>query len=214
MRATVSRAVMSLAIRCLGERRREWALAMRAEFEVAAGEGKPLAFACGCLIAALREMPGHAEGRDTLANYALALGLLIPMAVLQFGLALGFSSVLVGGEASHGVLLPGVSHNPMLAWSQVSAAPSLLGLWFLLGIGHLRLAWVLVERDWGRVVKVGAFIGATLATLALVMGALALDLTFVALQALAMAIEAKALITAARRQDRLSSDGALGMPTG
>ena len=214
MTAVVSRAVMSLALRCMGGSRREWALAMRAEFDEAIADGKPLAFATGCLIAAWRQMPGDAEGRDVLANYALALGLLIPMAVLQFGLALGFSSVLVGGEASHGVLLPGVSQNPMLAWSQVSAAPSLLGLWFLLGLGHLRLAWVLVERDWVRVVKVGAFIGATLATLALVMGVLALDLTFVTLQAAAMAIEVRALVAAARRQARLFPDGVVRMPAG
>lgn len=214
MTAVVSRAVMSLALRCMGESRREWALAMRAEFDEAIADGRPLAFAAGCLIAAWREMPGDAEGRDVLANYALALGLLIPMAVLQFGLALGFSSVLIGGEASHGALLPGVSHNPMLAWSQVSAAPSLLGLWLLLGLGHLHLAWVLVERDWARVIKVGAFIGATLATLTLVMAALALDLTFVTLQAVAIAIEVRALVAAARRQSRLYQDDALAVAAG
>ena len=72
MTAALSRAVMSLAICCLGESRREWALAMQAEFEAATAEGEAFAFATGCLIAAWCEMPKHAEGRLVLANYALA----------------------------------------------------------------------------------------------------------------------------------------------
>jgi len=84
MTAAVSRALMALAICCLGESRREWALAMRGEFEAAIEEREPLAFAAGCLIAAWREMPKHAEGRLVLANHALALGLLVPVAVFQF----------------------------------------------------------------------------------------------------------------------------------
>src|ERR1700712_3452057 len=79
MTAVAARAVMSLATCCLGEDRREWALAMQGEFEVAAEKGEPLAFAAGCLIAAWGEMPKHEEGRLVLANYTLALGLLIPM---------------------------------------------------------------------------------------------------------------------------------------
>ena len=45
MTAPVSRAVMSLAICCMGESRREWALAMQAEFEAAIGKGERFAFA-------------------------------------------------------------------------------------------------------------------------------------------------------------------------
>ncbi|HEY6815485.1 MAG TPA: hypothetical protein VI168_08105, partial [Croceibacterium sp.] len=137
MTAAVARAVMALAVCCLGESRREWALAMRVEFDEARAEGRALAFATGCLATAWRAMPEHAEGRLVLARYALALGLLIPMAVLQFALAFGFSSVFVGEGAANGVLLAGRSHNPMLAWSQVSAVPSLLALWLLLGMAHL-----------------------------------------------------------------------------
>jgi hypothetical protein len=202
MTAAVARAVMSLAMSCLGESRREWALAMQAEFEIARAEGEPLAFATGCLIAALGEMPKLAEGRLVLANYALALGVLIPMGVVQFALVFGFSS-LFEGEAFSGVLLAGATQNPVLASSQSGAAPSLLALWLMLGVGHFRLAWVLVDRDWARVVKVSALIGATLGTLLMVMAALLLDLTFVTLQVAAMAIELTALVVVARRHARL-----------
>jgi hypothetical protein len=193
---------MSLAMCSLGETRREWAQAMRAEFDMAIADGKPLAFATGCLIAAWRELPTEAEGRLVLTNYALALGVLIPMGVLQFALVFGFSS-LFEGEAFNGVLLAGATQNPVLASSQSGAAPSLLALWLMLGVGHLRLAWVVVDRDWARVVKVSALIGATLLTLLMVMAALLLDLTFVTLQVAAMAIELTALVAVGRRHARL-----------
>ena len=54
MTAAISRAVMALAICCLGESRREWGLAMQAEFDEALADGKPFAFAIGCLLAAFR----------------------------------------------------------------------------------------------------------------------------------------------------------------
>jgi hypothetical protein len=53
MTALVSRAIMAVAVCCLDESRREWSAAMRAEFETAVTEGKPLRFAVGCLAAAI-----------------------------------------------------------------------------------------------------------------------------------------------------------------
>jgi hypothetical protein len=202
MTVAVSRAVMLVAECCLGESRREWALAMRAEFEVAAVEGRPFAFALGCLTAAWREMPNHAEGRLVLSNYALALGVLIPMAVLQFALALDVSS-LFGGAELNGVVPAAASRMLLLAPSQFDAAPSLLALRLLIGAAHLRLAWVLLELDWARVAQAGALIGAAMASFFLFTGALGLDLTFLAVQAAAMAIEFAAVLAAARRHERL-----------
>ena len=203
MTAPVSRAAMVVAACCLGESRREWARAMRAEFEVAAAEGRPFAFALGCLVAAWREMPSHAEGRLVLSNYALALGVLIPMAVLQFAMALDLSSVFAGGRALNGLLPADASTNLLLAPSQLDAAPSLMALRLLIGVGHLRLAWVLVELDWARVAKAGALIGAAMMTFFLFTAALGLDLTFLVLQGAAIAIELTALVAAARRHERL-----------
>jgi hypothetical protein len=201
---------MEVAFRCLGASRREWALAMRAEFDVAVADGRPFAFAGGCLVAAWREMPNHAEGRLVLSNYALALGVVIPLAVLQFGLALGISSAFAAGfsagGAPGGAVLVGGSQNLLLAPSQLDAAPGLAGLWFLIGLGHLRLAWVLVERDWGRVANAGALIGAALTTLSLFTTALALDATFVVLQGAAIAIEFMTIVGAAGRHAGFSPE--------
>ena len=208
MTAPLSRAVMSLAVCCMGESRREWALAMQAEFEVATAEGEPLAFATGCLIAAWCEMPKQAEGRLVLVNYALALGLLIPMAVFQFASVIGFSSILIQWGGSDASLLAGVSHNPYSAYAQLNAVPSLLALWLLLGMGHLRLAWALVDRDWSRVVKVCALIGATMVTLFIVTGVLLLDVTFLISQVPALAIELACLFAAERWNARLLANAA------
>lgn len=210
MTAAVARAVMALAVCCMGESRREWAGAMRAEFDEALAEGKPFAFAIGCLAAALSAMPSHVEGRLVLVNYALALGLVIPIAALQFVLPFGFSTI--PGDAIGGVLLAGAnSENPVLA-CQFDAAPILLALWLFLGVGHLRLAWVLVDGDWAGVTKASAFIGANLATLCLVTVTLALDLTFVISQIVTMAIELWVLVFAARRHAELLPDAAREMP--
>ena len=207
MRALVSRAMMAIAVRCLGEGRREWALAMRAEFDLAITDGRPFAFAAGCLVAAWRELPNHAEGRLVFGTYSLALGLLIPMAALEFALALGLSSLFVGAGWSRGIVMAGAdTQNPFYTWAEHGAAPCLLALWLLLGIGHLCLAWALVERDWARVTKVGALLGATLATLFIVTAALFLDVTFVILQAVAVAIELAALAALAQRDAQLFSD--------
>jgi len=99
MTAAFARAVMALAVRCLRADCYEWGLAMEAEFEAAAEDGKPLLFATGCLIAGWREMVNHDEGRLVLAKYALALGLLLPIAGLQFERVIGVSSVFYGQES-------------------------------------------------------------------------------------------------------------------
>lgn len=194
MTQALAKAVMTLATASLGENRREWAFAMEGEFEAAIEDGTSLAFATGCLIAAWREVPRQAEGRLVLANYALALGLLIPMAVLQFAQAVGVTLTI------------GDSPNPYLAWSQLTAAPILLILWVLLGMGHLRLAWALVERDWLGVMRVGALIGAAMITLFLFMGVLFLDVGALLSQAVALAFELTAILAAARGQARLVSN--------
>ena len=202
MTQAAAKAVMTLATSCLGENRREWAFAMEGEFEAAIEDGKPLAFATGCLIAAWREMPKQAEGRLVLANYALALGLLIPMAVLQFMQAVGVTLTI------------GDNQNPYLAWSQLTAAPILLILWLLLGIGHLRLAWVLVERDWSGVMRVGALIGAAMVTLFLFMGVLFLDIDALLSQVAALAFELMAILATARGQARLLSSATIEVAVG
>ena len=76
MKAALPRAIMALAECCMDDSRREWSAAMRAEFEEAVADGRSLSFAAGCFAAAWREMLTREQGRYTLTNYALALGLM------------------------------------------------------------------------------------------------------------------------------------------
>jgi hypothetical protein len=192
----VSRALLSLASRSLGSARRTWAMAMEAEFEAAVEDRRPFLFALGCLFAAWREIGKHSEGRLILANYALALGLLIPMAALQFQQAAGFLS-LAGGPP-FGIPSAADGPNLYLIWSQNNAIPILLITWLLLGMAHLCLAWMLVEGDWPRIVKCGTLIGAAMITLSLFMGVLMLDLSSLRAQVAELAIEFVAVVSISR----------------
>lgn len=193
---------MVLAACSLGESRREWALAMQGEFEGAIQDQRPLAFAAGCLIAAWREMPAHEHGRFVLANYALALGLLIPTAGLQLACVAGIPYLPLG-QGLYGMLTPGSAQQLYLSDAYRAAKPVLLTLWLLLGGGHLRLAWVLLEHDWSRVVNMGALTVAASATLVVFTVVLFLDASAAGLQALMLAIELSAVYASARWHARL-----------
>ena len=211
MRVALSKALVSLAIGCLGESRREWARAMEAEFETAVEDGTPLAFATGCLIAACGEMPRHQNGRFTLASYMLALGLLVPMAALQFACAMDCPT-LFAGQAMLGALDGGTTREPYLASAQISAVPVLLLLWLALGVAHLRLAWLLVDRDWSRAFKVGALIAAATVTFLLFAETLLLNSAPLLLQATALGVELLAILTAARWHARIASGLSCDIP--
>jgi hypothetical protein len=202
-----SRAVMTLATCCLGESRRDWALAMEGEFDAATREGRPLAFATGCLITAWREMPKHQDGRLVLASYALALGLLIPMAVFPFACAIGLPQLSAGRGILFGMATAGGEASPYLTSAQMAAVPALLLLWLLLGVGRLCLAWVLVEGDWSRALNIGALIAAVTVTLYLLMGVLFLDGTPLIPPVVELAIELTVILVAARRDSQLSLNG-------
>lgn len=148
---------------------------MQAEFEEARAAGGELPFAMGCLIAAWREMPRHAEGRLKLVDHALALGLLVPVAFLQFACAIGLSS---GQGGTYGVLAMISTEDPYLVDAQSSALTALLVLWLLLGAAHLRLAWALLDREWTRVVQGAALIAAAALTLVTMVEVLHLHAAF------------------------------------
>lgn len=194
---------MAVAAASLGENRREWALAMQAELDWAIEDGSPLAFAIGCLIAAWREMPRQAQGRFALANHALALGVLIPTAVLQLACVVGFPYLFLGRGGIDGIVAARRSQDPYLADPYLAAVPALVALWLLLGMGHLCLAWLLLDRDWARVAKVGALILAASATLVIFAGVLFMDDAGVVLQALLLAIELTAIYGSARWHARV-----------
>jgi hypothetical protein len=196
---------MLLAIRCLGEGRREWALAMQGEFGAAIDAGKPLAFATGCLIASWREMPKHEQGRFVLANYSLALGLIIPMAALQFACAAGLPFLFSTSDGPYAVPALDGGQELYLSDAYLAAQPGLLGLWLLLCLLHLRLAWVLLECDWSRVIRAGSLSAALTATLVLANGVMLLVDDRAVLQAAALSIELLAIVVSARWHARLAA---------
>jgi len=193
MTAAVARALMVLATCCMGQTRREWALAMQAEFDAAGEAGRPLPFAIGCLIAACRELPRHAEGRLGIASHVIALGLVVPLATLQF--LCGFEWAIVPGGLD---LAPNLSAAPFLASTQNAGLPILHMLWFLLGAWHLHLAWVLLERDWERVVQAGSLIAAATLTLFTFMAVLLLGTTALMAVVAVLAIETVFILALAR----------------
>jgi hypothetical protein len=203
MTAALPRAMMYLAARGFGESRREWALAMEAEFAAALEDGKPFSFAAGCLMAAWRGMPATEEGRFVLVNYALALGLLIPMAALQCMCAAGFPDLFTGPAGLYDMLAADNTQGPYWISAHVAAAPSLLTLWSLLGVAHIRLAWAQVECDWPRVMSMGSLMAAATVTLAVFMGVLLLDAKPVFLEAIALVTELTTILCIARWHGRL-----------
>lgn len=204
MTAVAARAVMALASRCFGDRRREWALAMEVELEAAAEDGRALDFAIGCLAAAWREMPTHAEGRFALANHAVAVGLILPMAALLItGVLLGFPYLSPDHVGVHGLLAGSGDREPLFNEAHLAAVPSLAVLVFLLGVGHLLIAWAMLDRDWTRVVLLGQLSAAVTATLVAVTAVLFLEDARALLQAAALAVELTAISALARWHHRL-----------
>ena len=190
---SVARAVMALAVSCLGGRGRDWALAMEGEFEAASEDGKPLSFALGCLMAAWRELPAHEEGRFTIASHVLALVLLVPTAALLVSsLATDFPASYFGLPDSIG------GQVPLLNEANLSAVPPLAILLVGLAASHLRLAWLVLDRDWARVAALGTLLAAASVTLILFAALVFATFAFPLAQAGTLAIELTAVSALAR----------------
>lgn len=197
MKTAFSRAVMAVTACCLDERRGDWSAAMRAEFEIAVSDGKSLSFAMGCLGAALQDMPRREEGRFTLSSYGLALCVIIPMASFQIGCALfGIPYIHPSPELS-GPMLDGMNQIYR------AAIPSLTLVLLLVGLGHLCLAWAMLERDWNRVMRLGRLAMAAAVTLVILMSVLFLDIYQVGLQAIILSVELTAVMVVAKWHTQL-----------
>lgn len=172
MRVAVARIVMAVALRCLGRHRNEWAAAMQAEFEIAAEADEPLSFAFGCLAAAWRELPAHDEGRFLLASHVLALGVILPLGTLLLtSVARGFPLLAPGGAAAAGLLGSGFPTFPNTEANQ-AGLPLMALFTAVLGLGHLGMAWVMLDRDWERAALIGRLGAAIMATMVIFSGIL------------------------------------------
>lgn len=171
MRAAIARVVMALAARCFGQHRRDWASAMEAEFEVAIEEGAALSFASGCLLSAIRELPAHEEGRFAIASHILALGIIIPIAGLMLiSVAQGYS-FMAPNEAGTDAIV-GTGRPMFVNAANQTGLPLLTLLTFVLGSGHLWMAWTMLDRDWSRVASLGTAAAALISTVVMFTGIL------------------------------------------
>jgi hypothetical protein len=199
MTKTLSPMMMTLAMASVSEERRGWAVAMRAEYDEAAAEGGALSFASGCLVAAWRDRLSHERDRFVLGLYAIALGVMVPMAALQVGCAVfGLPYLYPGQHGLAGAMLVGNAREALLSSIYLSAVPSLALLQLMTGLAHLRLAWVLVERDWSAALD--WTIRTLAATIALIvfMGVLFLDSRQALLQGLVVGVELAVILRVAR----------------
>lgn len=163
MSGALARWMMALATSWLGEARRDWAQAMRAEFLEAADAGEGLGFAAGCLSSAARDRVAQPEGRFALATHVLAVGVLVPMAgLLLVSAVLGFP-YLAFEAVGAGSLGSGWPHVAVNAGNR-GGVPLLALLTGVTGIGHVVVAWALLERDWERVARFARIGAAMLAT--------------------------------------------------
>jgi len=210
MKASLARALMTLALASMEERRRPWGLAMQAELEVAIEVGGALRFALGCLVATVVRLPVHAEGRFTLTAHILALGLMVPLAALQIGCAVLDFPFFVPDA---GVIDLIAQQNPLTVSAYRMVVPSVIGLLLVLGIGHLRMAWLILERDWPRVVKTASLTLAATLTVLPVMVLLSLDLTQLLLQTSILIVELFMLSAMARWHGELSERSVAVDPT-
>jgi hypothetical protein len=193
MRLLAARLLMRLAACCLGRDRREWAWAMEAEFEAAVEDGRPLAFALGCFAGACREIPVQPEGRFALANHAVAVGLLIPVAALLMSGPLFGISLLHSGPAAIHEVVGSRGGELLLNVSTRNAAPALVLLVLALTAGHLSIAWAMLDRDWNRVAFLARLNAAATLTLVIVGSVLFLDEDWIAPPIAGLAVQLTAV---------------------
>jgi hypothetical protein len=178
---------------------------MQAELEVAIGDGRPLAFAMGCILAAWRELPAHAEGRFTLASHLLAIGLIVPIAALLLWCGfIGYPYLAFGKVGMWGFLAGNSEQLSLLNDGDWAVAPALSLLILVQAGTQLLLAWFVLERDWERVAAIGRFNAATLTTLAIVTSLLDLMGTSILLQTAGLTVETLAVLALARWHEQLS----------
>lgn len=151
MTMAVARQVMSWAADLLRRDRPAWAAAMLGEFEEAAAHGAALPFALGCLAAAWRELPFHAAGRLRLTSYALALGVVVPIGLVNLSCSLpGWRMLIDGTDHYYAKLAAGGMHEQALAESYKAATPLLVLCIMLLGLLHLLIAAAMLKRHFRR----------------------------------------------------------------
>ena len=211
----LSRGVMRIAIRCLGDRRREWGLAMQGEFEASVADGQPLSFAIGCLLGAWRTRLAERDGQFALASYGVAIGVILPLAaVLAVGAIVGFPYLDFAQGNVVAILSLHGAPATLLDDGNRAAAPSLSLAVFLLASTSVLIAWGILDRDWVRVAAIERFMAATVSTLILFVGLLGLDESRMVLPILLLVAQHIAILVLMQWHRRLDRDTRNARPSG
>ncbi len=198
----LARLLMGMAVAAMAVDRRDWSRAIAAEYDAAAADGRALSFAAGCLVAAWRSLLTGAAGRFVVTGYAVALGIMLPMAALQIGCAIfGLPYLYPDQRGLAGALLVGGDHEALLRSLYLAALPALALIQMVAGVGHLRLAWCVVEQDWAGALRWSLWTLAGVTALVIVMAVLFLDARQAIAQAVVVAAELAMLHVVARRDD-------------
>ena len=100
---------------------------MQGGFGASIADGEPLSFALGCLLAACRARLAAPDRRLALASYALAVGLILPLAaVLAVDAIVGFPYLDFAQDNVVGILAVGGASSTLLDNGNRAAASSLL----------------------------------------------------------------------------------------
>lgn len=205
----LSRCVMALAIAGLGERNREWGLAMQGEFEASIDDGRPLFFAFGCLLGTWRMRLADPDGRFALASYALAVGLILPLAsVLAVGAIVGFPYLDFAQDNVVGILAIDGAPTTLLNDGNRAAASSLSMVVFLLAGTSVLIAWAILDRNWVCVAAVERLTVAATLTLLVFVGLLGFDETRMVLPILGFVAQHVVVLMLMRWHWRLDRDTA------
>ena len=203
----LARLAMAMAVASLGESRREWGIAMEAEMEAARADDRQLSFALGCLLAAWAELPRREEGRFLIASYLLAFALPIPTAaLLAASIWTDFPVSYLREVDAFGLVGLVGGRDPLLNEANRSAIPALAIVLSAVAATQLRMAWLVLERDWARIATLGTLLAAATLTLLIFSAIVFASYGLPLLQAAALTIEL-VLVSRLGRWDVLSFGG-------
>ncbi len=186
---------------------------MQGEFEASVADARPLSFALGCLVAAVRQMPGEAEGRFALASHALAIGLILPLAaLLSAGAVLGFPYLDFAHDDLFGILSIQGAPSTLLNDGNRAAASSLSLVMILLAGASVLIGWAILDRDWARVAACERFLAAAASTLTIVTALLGFDVTRLILPIMGFTTEHVAVLLLLHWHCGMSGEGATMTP--
>ncbi|QNQ08052.1 hypothetical protein [Sphingomonas alpina] len=129
--------------------RKPWADAMTAELAHAEDDRAALAYAGGCLLAALHERMCDFDTRFTAGLWSIAIVTSL-FAVVQFACAAHGIRALLGARDGMSEALLHHGASPALMASYEAARPIVIGCFIILGCTHLAAAWFLSRTQFHR----------------------------------------------------------------